>query len=112
MVESATRDLIEEGFLIIDRMGSYNATKLSQATVGSFLTPEDGLLMHDELQQALRAFVMDGEMHIFYIFTPVQLYGLVDINWPIFRREMEGLDDSGLRVLGFIKVNPALVNKM
>ena len=112
MVEVAIGELVSAGFLTIDKTGSYEPTRLSQATVGSFMTPEDGLLVHDELQQALRAFVMDGELHIFYLFTPVQLYGLADLDWQIFRREMESLDDSGLRVLGFIGVNPALVNKM
>jgi hypothetical protein len=112
MVEKAIQELITAGFLTIGRIGSYEATRLSQATVGSFMSPEDGLLVHDELQQALRAFVMDGEMHIFYLFTPVQLYGQIELDWQIFRREMESLDDSGLRVLGFIGVNPALVNKM
>jgi len=112
MVEKAVQELISAGFLTVGRIGSYEATRLSQATVGSSMSPEDGLLVHDELQQALRAFVMDGEMHIFYLFTPVQLYGQIRLDWQIFRREMESLDDSGLRVLGFIGVNPALVNKM
>lgn len=112
MVESTLQELISEGFLSIDRYGSYVATRLSQATVGAFMSPEDGMIVHDELQAALRAFAMDGEMHIFYLFTPVQLQGLADIDWQIFRREIESLDESGLRVLGFIGVKPSLVNRM
>ena len=112
MVKRCTQELVAEGFLSIDKFGSYAATRLSQATVGAFLDPEDGMIVHDELQQALRAFVMDGEMHIFYLFTPVQLQGLTDLDWQRFRREMECLDESGLRVLRFIGINPALVNRM
>ena len=111
MVSKTLEELIESGLVTVDSCGSYEATLLSQATVASFLTPEDGIFLHGELRRALRAFVMDGEMHIFYTFTP--LYNSqTDINWPIFRREMESLDESGLRVLEFVGVNPGLVNRM
>ncbi|CAF9908910.1 MAG: hypothetical protein ALECFALPRED_005166 [Alectoria fallacina] len=111
MVSKSLEELIESGLATVDNFGSYEATLLSQATVASYLTPEDGIFLHGELRRALRAFVMDGEMHIFYTFTP--LYNSqTDINWPIFRREMESLDESGLRVLEFVGVNPGLVNRM
>lgn len=111
MVSKTLEELIEDGLVTMDNFGSYEATLLSQATVASCLTPEDGIFLHGELRRALRAFVMDGEMHIFYTFTP--LYSSqTDINWPIFRREMENLDESGVRVLEFVGVNPGLVNRM
>jgi len=112
MVAATLDELVASNLISLDSLGSYEATLLSQATVASFLTPEDGLFLHDELRRALRAFVMDGEMHIFYTFTPVCSPGIADLNWPVFRREMESLDESGLRVLEFVGVNPGLVNRM
>jgi DNA polymerase theta len=111
MVTATLEELIDSGLVTLDCLGSYEATQLSQATVASYLTPEDGIFLYGELRRALRAFVMDGEMHIFYTFTPVYNSG-IDIKWPIFRREMEGLDESGLRVLEFVGVNLGLVNRM
>jgi len=111
MVSTTLNELIESG-LVTDNLGIYEATRLSQATVSSYLTPEDGIFLHGELQRALRAFVMDGEMHIFYTFTPVYSIGTADINWPVFRKEMESLDESGLRVLELVGVNPGMVNRM
>ena len=102
MVETTIQELIDTHLVTVDNTGSYEATLLGQAIVVSSLTPEDGIFIHEELQRALRAFVMDGEMHIFYTFTPVQSAGLANINWPLFRREMDGLDESGLRVLRFV----------
>ena len=111
MVSETLQELIECGLITRDEFGSYEASLLSQATVASFLTPEDGIFLHGELRRALQAFVMDGEMHIFYTFTP--LYNpQTDINWPIFRRELESLDESGMRVLKYVGVNPGLVNRM
>ncbi|KAL9606178.1 MAG: hypothetical protein Q9179_000633 [Wetmoreana sp. 5 TL-2023] len=107
LVEDAIHDLQNTGQIRIDSDGSFEATSLSRATVGSCMTPEDGLFVHDELQRALRAFVMDGEMHIFYMFTPLNIWGIGDINWRIFRGEIERLDESGLRVLQFVGINPA-----
>lgn len=48
---------------------------------------------------------------ILYMFTPVQDFS-VTINWQVFRSEMEGLDDSGLRVMTFLGLKPTQVNKM
>ncbi|KAI4203148.1 MAG: hypothetical protein LQ350_002024 [Teloschistes chrysophthalmus] len=55
---------------------------------------------------------MDGELHVFYMFTSVNIWGVGDINWRIFRDEMERLDESGMRALSFVGVKPAVVNRM
>lgn len=112
LVNSTIESLIESDLVRVDQYGGYEATSLSQAVVASCLTPEDGLFLHSELRSALKAFVMDGEMHIFYTFTPVWNPGNVDINWAVFRKEIGGLDESGLRVLEFVGVSPALVNRI
>ncbi|KAL8717169.1 MAG: hypothetical protein Q9225_005560 [Loekoesia sp. 1 TL-2023] len=111
-VESTIDELQEAGQISIDCTGAHEATALSRATVGSCMTPEDGVFVYDELRRALRAFVMDGEMHVFYMFTPVNTSGFGDINWRIFRNEIERLDESGMRVLEFVGISPAFVNKM
>ncbi|KAL8873978.1 MAG: hypothetical protein Q9174_000632 [Haloplaca sp. 1 TL-2023] len=111
-VDETIEDLRASGQILVDSDGSYEATPLSRATVGSCMTPDDGIFVHNELRRALQAFVMDGEMHIFYMFTPVNIWGIGEINWQIFRAEVERLDESGLRVLGLVGISPAFVNKM
>lgn len=72
MVESTVVEL-ETSELINRGPGTEcSATLLRQAIVASSLAPEDGLYVHRELRRALQAFVMDGDMHILYLFTPVQ----------------------------------------
>ncbi|KAK8095452.1 DNA polymerase theta subunit [Apiospora kogelbergensis] len=110
-VESGLKDLSEMGFIEFDDSGNHQATQLGKAVVASSLEPEDGAFVHRELQRALRAFVMDGEMHILYTFTPVQDFSIT-INWKVFRDELEGLDESGLRVLTFLSLKPTVVNRM
>ncbi|KAJ2975226.1 hypothetical protein NUW58_g8416 [Xylaria curta] len=110
-VESSLRDLLEMGFIKSDNFDSYVATQLGKAVVASSLEPEDGAFVHREMQRALQAFVMDGEMHILYTFTPVQELS-ASINWQVFRSEMEALDDSGLRVMMFLGLKPTVVNRM
>ena len=89
----------------------YTATLLGQAIVASSLTPEDGLFIHKELKKALAAFVLDGDMHALYTFTPVQS-SYTKINWQIFRKEVEALHESNMKVLSFVGLNPAMVNRM
>ena len=111
-MKATVDDLLASNLIRIDHTGTYEASPLSRAIVAASLTPDDGIFVHDEIQRALRAFVMDGEMHIFYMFTPVQATGLADINWPIFRAEMERLDESGLRVLHCVGLSPGFINDM
>ncbi|KAI0537609.1 P-loop containing nucleoside triphosphate hydrolase protein [Xylaria digitata] len=110
-VESSLQGLLNMGFIQRDNFDSYVATQLGKAIVASSLEPEDGVFVHREMQRALQAFVIDGEMHILYTFTPVQEL-ITSINWQIFRSEMEALDDSGLRVMMFLGLKPTVVNGM
>ncbi|KAM0129234.1 hypothetical protein ACHAO1_008561 [Botrytis cinerea] len=111
MVEITLKDLLESELVEQTESYSYEATRLGQAVVASSLAPEDGLFVHKELRRSLEAFVLDCEMHVLYTFTPVQaMQG--SINWQIFRREVDMLDESNLRVLGFVGLKPSLINKM
>lgn len=102
-----------EGLALIesDAAGNYAPTQLGKAIVASAIDPDDGIFVHRELVKALRAFVMDGELHILYIFTPVQDLG-VTVNWQVFRNELQLLDDSGLRVLRFLGIKPTAILKL
>lgn len=110
-ISTCLSDLQSKGFIVIDHFANFEATQLGKAIVTSSLDPDDGIFIHKELQKALRAFVMDGEMHILYTFTPVQEMS-VTINWKIFANEMESLDESGLRVLKFLGLKPTEINRM
>ncbi|TGO51404.1 hypothetical protein BCON_0162g00270 [Botryotinia convoluta] len=111
MVEITLKDLLESKLVEQTKTYSYEATRLGQAVVASSLAPEDGLFVHKELRRSLEAFVLDGEMHVLYTFTPVQTTQ-GNINWQIFRKEVDMLDESNLRVLGFVGLKPSLINKM
>jgi replicative superfamily II helicase len=110
MVESTLKEL-EDTNLITREDWDLQATPLGVAIVASSLTPEDGVFIHKELKRALEAFVMDGEMHALYAFTPVHATQ-GSINWKIFRSEMEVFDDSNIRAMRLVGLKPSLINKM
>lgn len=112
IMNSALQELLNEGLLHLRDNESYEATRLGQAIVASAFSPEDGLFVYEELRRALKAFVMDGDMHIFYMFTPLQVAVNMQIDWPIFRGQLDNLDESGIRALQFVGVQPGLVNSM
>lgn len=112
IMNSALQELGEEKLIHMNDDESWVATQLGQAVVASAFAPEDGLFVHEELRRALKAFVMDGDMHIFYMFTPLQVAQQTQIDWVIFRDLLDTLDDSGLRALQFVGVHPGFVNKM
>jgi hypothetical protein len=112
IMKSALQELIDEQLLLDKDDESYEATLIGQAVVASAFSPEDGLFVYEELQRALKAFVMDGDMHIFYMFTPLQAAMSTPIDWQIFRNQLDHMDDSGLRALQFVGVQPGFVNTM
>ncbi|KAH8890968.1 P-loop containing nucleoside triphosphate hydrolase protein [Thozetella sp. PMI_491] len=111
-VESSLEGLQAMGFITTDNYSNFQATQLGKAIVASSLDPEDGLFLHSELRNSLKAFVMDGEMHALYNFTPVHDLGSGPINWKVFWNEMEQLDESDLRVMQFLGLKPTVVNNM
>lgn len=110
-IAASLSELQGMGLLARDADGHFAPTQLGRAIVASAIDPDDGVFVHQELTRALRAFVLDGEMHILYVFTPVQDPGAA-VNWQVFRNEMESLDDSGLRVLRFLGIKPTAVQKL
>lgn len=112
IMNSALQELVNEGLLLLKDDESYEATRLGQAVVASSFAPEDGLFVYEELRRALQAFVMDGDMHIFYMFTPLQVAMSNQIDWQIFRDQLDNLDESGIRALQFVGVQPGFVNTM
>jgi DNA polymerase theta len=99
------------GFVTRNEDASLEATQLGHAIVASGIDPDYGSFVHKELTRALQAFVMDGELHILYMLTPVQDFGTV-VNWRIFRNAVDSLDESGLRVLSFLGIKPTTVMRL
>lgn len=113
MVKASIQELLDRGLIQTrESLECLEPTALGTAVVAAGLSPEDGIFVHSELRRALESFVMDGDMHIFYLFTPVQTSGLGEIAWLTFRDELEQLDDSGMRALRLIGVSPAFVNRL
>lgn len=110
-ISNSLAEIHEMGFVTKDSVTGYSATQLGRAIVSSAIDPDDGVFVHKELSRALRAFVMDGEMHVLYTFTPVQEFG-VAVNWQVFRNELEALDESSLRVLRFLGIKPTIILKL
>lgn len=111
MVKSTLEDLEQTELIKKDDNDIVQATLLGQAIVASSLTPEDGIFVHRELRKALQAFVMDGEMHVLYSFTPVQA-AQGNIDWQIFLKEVEKLDESNQRALGFVGLKMTQLGRM
>ncbi|KAM5432937.1 putative DNA-directed DNA polymerase [Microsporum canis] len=110
MVQSTLQELLDSELVKSSSDETFEPTQLGLAIVASAFSPDDGLFIYGELKRALQAFVMDGEMHIFYMFAPLQTSS--EIDWMTFRDEVHGLDDSGLRTIRLVGVDPGLVNSI
>lgn len=117
MLDEAIMSLLVEKLIQVSEFDTYVPTPLGNAIVASGMTPEDGLFVHADLRQALSSFVMDSEMHLFYLFTPIPqpTPGVAmtnEVSWLNLRSLLEQLDEPSLRALRLIGVNPALINRL
>lgn len=110
-VESSLKDLEAMDLISIDSDSSLRATMLGSAIIASGFSPEDGVFIHRELKKALQAFVMDGELHVLYTFSPPSEPSF-EINWKVYRNEVDSLDESGHRVLRFLGLRPDVINNL
>ncbi|KAF5014552.1 hypothetical protein F66182_14417, partial [Fusarium sp. NRRL 66182] len=110
LIETSLQELVETDLIRLRDDDSYESTKLGAAIVASSFSPDDGIFVYEELKRALQAFVMDGEMHVFYMFTPLSVAMNTNIDWLIFRDQLDLLDESGIRALLFVGVQPGFVN--
>ncbi|BFZ62187.1 hypothetical protein YB2330_003269 [Saitoella coloradoensis] len=97
-----------DGYTAVEK--SYVATDVGLAVVASAMTPEDGLFVHAELSRGMRTIVLDDDLHLIYHVTPV--YAQCEVDWRILRNAIEGLSESGNRIMSSVGVSPALVHKM
>jgi len=69
------------------------------------------MFVYRELRKALQAFVMYGEMHVLYLFTPVQV-AQDNMDWQVFLKELEKLDESNERALKMVGLKTTELNRM
>lgn len=111
-IESSLEELKDLGFITFDAdEDQYEVTLLGKAIVASSIDPDDGLFIYNDLKGALKGFVMDGDMHVLYTFTPVQGTDIL-VNWKIFLEQVESLDESGQRVMQLLGLRMATIIRL
>ncbi|KAL4193941.1 hypothetical protein AMTRI_Chr05g66280 [Amborella trichopoda] len=73
----------------------YSTTPLGRATFGSSLTPEESLVVLDDLSRAREAFVLASDLHLVYLVTPINVD--VEPDWELYYKrfmELSNLDQS------------------
>lgn len=110
-IDPTLRDLLSNGFLKrCDKQEQqqeqqeqqYEVTEFGEATYHSALSPQEALVVHEELAQARRALVLEDELHLCYLLTPVgQLPG---VDWARFDALLSARPDAAplLRVLALV----------
>ncbi|XP_065030525.1 helicase and polymerase-containing protein TEBICHI isoform X5 [Musa acuminata AAA Group] len=73
----------------------YSTTPLGRAAFGSSLTPEESLVVLDDLLRAREGFVLASDLHLVYLVTPINVE--VEPDWELYYErfmEMCALDQS------------------
>ncbi|BFZ09845.1 hypothetical protein BsWGS_12884 [Bradybaena similaris] len=85
-------------------------TQLGSAILASSLSPDEGLLIFSELQKARRAFVLDTELHIIYLVTPVYTTDVsTSIDWYHYHHLWENLTPADRRVADLVGVSESFI---
>jgi len=68
----------------------YKSTKLGKAILKSGLLPEEGLIVFIDLQEAQKSLVLQNELHLLYLLTPVSMPE-INVNWQLYYRIFKAL---------------------
>lgn len=75
------------------------ATQLGKACLAASMPPTDGLFIFEELQKARKCFVLDTELHVIYLVTPINSSSQIgQIDWFVFMNIWKSLTESERRV--------------
>ncbi|XP_019052387.1 PREDICTED: helicase and polymerase-containing protein TEBICHI isoform X2 [Nelumbo nucifera] len=73
----------------------YSTTPLGRAAFGSSLSPEESLIVLDDLSRAREGFVLASDLHLVYLVTPINVE--VEPDWELYYEkfmELSALDQS------------------
>ncbi|XP_063984918.1 DNA polymerase theta [Diachasmimorpha longicaudata] len=117
-VESSTKSAVNflvENELLLPQVAEsgerrWVATQLGKACLAASVPPKDGLFLFEELQKARRCFVLDTELHVIYLVTPISSSSLIgQIDWSIFLSIWRDISDSDRRVGQLVGVSETFI---
>ncbi|CAK9816398.1 DNA polymerase theta [Anthophora quadrimaculata] len=98
----AIKFLIDNEFLLLQNTEEghrWVATAFGKACLAASISPRDGLFLLEELQKARRCFVLDTELHVVYLVTPLSSGNQIGvIDWMVFLELWKLLSESERRV--------------
>ncbi|XP_012529717.2 DNA polymerase theta [Monomorium pharaonis] len=109
----AIKFLLDNEFLLLqttEQESRWVATPLGKACLAASIPPREGLLLFEELQKARRCFVLDTELHVIYLVTPLSSgcqIGTVD--WMTFHELWNSMSESERRVGNLVGVEERFV---
>ncbi|XP_070840346.1 DNA polymerase theta [Chaetodon trifascialis] len=105
-IEACVEWLMDNEFISIQKDGQeerYCPTQLGAATLSSSLSPPEALGIFADLQRAMKGFVLENDLHILYLITP--LYAeWTTIDWYQFFCLWEQLSSSMKRVAELVGI--------
>ncbi|XP_058517936.1 DNA polymerase theta isoform X1 [Ochotona princeps] len=113
-IEACVIWLLENEFIQITETGDgtegkvYHPTHLGSATLSSSLSPTDTLDIFADLQRAMKGFVLENDLHIVYLVTPM-FEDWTTIDWYRFFCFWEKLPTSMKRVAELVGVEEAFL---
>ncbi|XP_051940194.1 DNA polymerase theta isoform X1 [Hippocampus zosterae] len=110
-IEACVEWLMENEFISVQKDGEeeqYCPTQLGAATLSSSLSPTEALGIFADLQRAMKGFVLENDLHILYLITP--LYAeWTTIDWYQFFCLWEQLSTSMKRVAELVGVQESFL---
>ncbi|KAJ7544985.1 hypothetical protein O6H91_09G101700 [Diphasiastrum complanatum] len=88
----------------------YTATPLGKATFGSSLSPDESLVVFEDLAKAREGFVLASDLHLVYLVTPI--YVDMEPNWALFYQRFVQLSSIDQKVGNRVGVTEPFLMRM
>ncbi|XP_050938206.1 helicase and polymerase-containing protein TEBICHI isoform X2 [Cucumis melo] len=88
----------------------YSTTPLGRASFGSSLSPEESLIVLDDLSRAREGFVLASDLHLVYLVTPINVD--VEPDWELYYERFMGLSSLDQSVGNRVGVTEPFLMRM
>ncbi|GFR73382.1 DNA polymerase theta-like, partial [Elysia marginata] len=119
LIDSCIQFLQDNEFVTVQKsknddgveVSHFHPTLLGSAILASSLSPDEGLAVFAELQKARRAFVLDTDLHIIYLVTPMYASDMSSssLDWCHYYALWEALTPADRRVAEMVGVSEAFI---
>ncbi|XP_068670682.1 helicase POLQ-like isoform X1 [Montipora foliosa] len=110
-VETCLHSLQQLGHVTVSNRSKAEVTRLGQATFKGCVDLESSPVIYQELERAHKSLVLDNELHLLYLVTPMDMRDSIEPEWMSYFKQVISLNDSEQEVARLVGATESILSR-